>query len=253
MGMALPFLISVAGEDLEWRTIMAGASLLTVLSGLITIAVGDGPHLLPATRPERRMIWRLFRIPAYRASALGYFGHCWEIYSFWVLSPFLVREALRGLGLDSPQWVSLGAFAAIAVGALGCVGGGLLSRRMGSLSVAAVSLAVSGTVCLISPFLPMTNGWFYLAMIMVWGIFVVSDSAQFSAISSQACPPEYVGTALTIQNSIGFAITVVSIEWTFRAWLSIGPYVGWLLAPGPLLGLYFLVTGFRRVRAGTGN
>ena len=177
---------------------------------------------------------------AYRPAGRGYFGHMWGLYAFWVLSPFLVRAALRQLGWDQPHWVGLGAFAVIGIGAVGCIGGGMLSRRWGSRAVASISMAVSGGMCVLSPFLLPDFAVLYLVVLLIWGIFVVSDSAQFSALSAQACPPEYVGTALTIQNSIGFAITVVSIEWTARLFDSMGAGVGWLLAPGPLLGLILL-------------
>ena len=161
-------------------------------------------------------------------------------YAFWVISPLLVRSALQVLGWDEPHWVSLGAFAVIGIGAVGCVGGGLLSGRLGSRMVASVSMAVSGGMCLLAPLLFMVHPLLFLAGLLVWGIFVVSDSAQFSAMSALACPRRYVGTALTVQNSIGFAITIISIEWTHRLWETLGPQVAWLLAPGPLLGLLFL-------------
>lgn len=240
LGTATPFFIAFLGAELPWRSVIMVASLLAVFAGVIVVWVGDGPSLGAARKLEIGMIFRVFRFPGYRRAALGYFGHMWELYAFWVLSPLLVREALRQLGWDQPHWVSLGAFAVIGIGAVGCIGGGLLSRRWGSRAVASISLAVSGGMCLLSPFLLPDFAVLYLVVLLIWGIFVVSDSAQFSALSAQACPPEYVGTALTIQNSIGFAITVVTIEWTTRLFDSMGAGVGWLLAPGPLLGLILL-------------
>ena len=106
--------------------------------------------------------------------------------------------------------------------------------------MASVSLAVSGAMCVLAPLLFLVHPLLFLAGLLVWGIFVVSDSAQFSAMSAVSCPRQYVGTALTVQNSIGFAITIISIEWANRLWESLGPQVAWLLAPGPLLGLVLL-------------
>ena len=140
----------------------------------------------------------------------------------------------------SKNQVEVFLFVVIGIGAVGCIGGGMLSGRLGSRAVASVSLAVSGAMCLLAPFLLEIHGGLFLAALLVWGIFVVSDSAQFSALSVLACPPRYVGTALTVQNSIGFAITIISIEWAVRMFETAGVNVAWLLAPGPLLGLLLL-------------
>lgn len=245
VGSAAPFLLRFLGAEMPWQTVISAASGLAVLSGLIVVALGDGPHLPPAARLEVGMMFRVFRIPAYRASAFAYFGHCWEIYALWVLSPLLVAAALRAEGWDAAKWSSLGAFAVIAGGGVGCVVGGMLTRRHGSRPVAAVALAASGAFCLGFPLLAQLPAVAFLPLLVLWSIFAVADSPQFSALSSAACPPQYVGTGLTIQNSIGFIITVAGIEATYRAYPLLGPYVGWLMAPGPLLGLYFLLSGPR--------
>jgi MFS family permease len=239
-GTATPFLLAGLGAQLPWRTVIMLASLLALVSGLVVAWVGDGPYLGAARRLELRMIVQVFRIGGYRRAALGYFGHMWELYAFWVATPLLVRAALQPYGLDGAAWASLGAFAVIAAGALGCIGGGLLSGRFGSRAVASVSLAVSGSLCLLAPLLLQVHPLLYGAGLLVWGVFVVSDSAQFSALAAQACPQRYVGTALTLMNSVGFAITIVSIEWVSRLFAGLGAQVAWLLAPGPLLGLLLL-------------
>ncbi|HKJ00302.1 MAG TPA: MFS transporter [bacterium] len=239
-GTATPFLLAGLGASLPWRSVILLASGLAVVSGLLVAWVGDGPYLAAARRLELRMVYQVFRIGGYRRAALGYFGHMWELYAFWVATPLLVRVALQPLGLQGPAWTSLGAFAVIGVGALGCIGGGLLSGRMGSRAVASVSMAVSGVMCLLAPLLLQVSPLLYGVGLLVWGVFVVSDSAQFSALAAQACPQRYVGTALTLMNSIGFAITIVSIEWVSRLFAGMGAHVAWLLAPGPLLGLLLL-------------
>ena len=239
-GTATPFLLAGLGANLPWRTVIMLASLLAVLAGLVVAWAGDGPYLGTARRLELRRVVQVFRIGGYRRAALGYFGHMWELYAFWVATPLLARAALEPLGLAGPAWASLGAFAVIGVGALGCVGGGLLSSRLGSRAVASVSLAVSGAMCVLAPLLLRVHPLLYGAGLLVWGVFVVSDSAQFSALAAQACPQHIVGTALTLMNSVGFAITIVSIQWVSRLFPDLGAEVAWLLAPGPLLGLLAL-------------
>jgi MFS family permease len=239
-GTASPFLLAALGARLPWQGVIAAASALAALAGLLVARVGDGPALGAARRLELGMVLRVFRVGGYRRAALGYFGPMWELYAFWVVTPLLVRAALAPLGLATDAAVSLGACAVIGAGALGCIGGGLLSRRVGSRAVASVSLLVSGTMCLLAPLLLGVHPLLYGAGLLVWGVFVVADSAQFSALAAQACPQRYVGTALTAMNCIGFAITIVSIEWASRLFAGLGAQVAWLLAPGPLLGVLLL-------------
>ena len=167
----------------------------------------------------------------------GYFGHMWELYAFIVLAPAIVASRLAAGS------VSAGAFWAIAAGAAGCIGGGLLARRFGSARIAHWQLATSCGCCLAAPVALHAPFALFLAWLLVWGATVAGDSPQFSALTARNAPPAVVGSVLTFTNCIGFAISVASIELFVRAaqhwplaavlpWLAVGPLVGlWMLRP----------------------
>jgi len=250
LGTALPHgLRALAGEGglalpafaglLPWQSVVLSVSLLAALGGLATALLvpehgggaGGAPvrlQVLGATWSDRRL----------RASVLGYFGHMWELYSLYVLLPMIVATRFAGTAA-----VSAVCFWAIAAGALGCAGGGLLARRWGSARVAQCQLAASGLCCLAAPWMLEAPLAVFGAWLVVWGITVAGDSPQFSALTASNAPPHAVGSVLTFTNCIGFAISVVSIELFVRAvqawplasvlpWLGVGPALGlWMLRP----------------------
>ena len=236
IGTALPHGIRALGAGLPWQAVAATSSALAALAGLAIYLLGDGPSL---PRGAAKLQWgatfRVAAIPDFRASALGYFGHMWELYAFWTITPFLVAIALAQ---DSPGVATIAGwtFLVIASGGLGCVVGGHFSRRHGSARVAAVALAGSALAGLVFPAVA-GHPMLALVVLLVWGVTVVADSPQFSAMSARAAPPHLVGSALAIQNSIGFAITLLSIDLAAHWIKSLGAYSAWILVPGPVLGL----------------
>lgn len=248
LGTALPHGLKFAGGA-AWQAVLLGASGLAVLAAAMIFMLGDGPHLRRrADAPTLRMgaVLTAFRIPVFRASALGYFGHMWELYAMWTLVPLLVA----GSSLVTLAPVSGLSFAIIGIGALGCFAGGAICRRSGSAPVAAVALGVSGACCALFPLVAGASPAWLLAFFLIWGLSVPADSPQFSAMSARACPPEIVGSALALQNAIGFALTIASISWATAVVSDLGPKVSWLLLPGPVLGVIALLPLLRGRQAG---
>jgi predicted MFS family arabinose efflux permease len=247
LGTALPHGIRLAGGGWSWSATILVSSGLALIAAAMILHLGDGPHLkrrhgAPALRLGQ--VFHAFSVKAFRASALGYFGHQWELYAFWTLVPSLV--VLSGLAAAQSSALSGLSFVIIGIGALGCIAGGWWSQRVGSARVAATALGLSAFCCAVFPLSDALPGWGKVCLLLLWGASVVADSPHFSALSARACPPEIVGSALAFQNAIGFAITLFSIH-LGTAWLADkGIAIAWLLLPGPLLGLIGLYPLWRR-------
>jgi MFS family permease len=250
LGTAFPHLLKGYGQTLAWETVMLAVSALALLGGALMLAlVPDSSHLAKGAKFDPRALAVIFRSSQFRASSFGYFGHMWELYAFWAFVPFLLT-AYAARSADSGLNISLWSFAIIGAGALGCVAGGLVSLRAGSARVAFAQLFASGLCCAVSPLMYHAPAPVFLAYLLLWGIVVVGDSPQFSALNAHYAPRAQVGSALTIANCIGFAITIFSIQLLNYAadWLG-AQYLFLLLTPGPILGLLALLPLLRPAAA----
>lgn len=237
LGSASAHALRALGDALPWPSLMLGVAGLAAAGGLLLH--GWLPEPPGAVARVTTLQWRALASigtnARVRSSVLGYFGHMWELYTLWVLMPLILATRLQGTALS---WA---AFWVLGAGALGCVVGGWLAPRWGSARVAAVQLATSGLCCLLAPWLMQAPDALFYAWLLVWGITVSGDSPQFSALTARNAPPQAVGSVLTLTNSIGFGISIVSILLfvELSEHVALGPLLTGL-ALGPALGLLAL-------------
>jgi MFS family permease len=244
LGTAFPHLLKAWGGDLPWRFVIVGTSVFSTIGGLVLfVTVKDGPYRKVSNGFKFKLsaLIQLFKINNFRSAAFGYFGHMWELYTFWTFIPVLLTYYLVSNNSESIS-VSFWSFLIIGIGAFSCAIGGHLSMSKGSKSVALYSLIGSGLCCLLLPFSLSAPLVVFLLLMMLWGVFVIPDSPQFSTLVAQSAVSEYVGTGLTIVNSIGFAITIVSIQLVNIIWSATGnPFVFWVMLFGPAVGIWSML------------
>jgi MFS family permease len=240
LGSALPHLVN-GFEVLPWRTVLFVTTAMAALAAAIALTLREGPLLGTGARLHPAYVARMFADRRQRLINFGYFGHMWELYAFWTWLPTYLAASLAAWRLDADDHavVELVAFGVIGIaGAAGCVIGGVLAVRAGSVTVARWALAGSGVCCAVSGIVFGASPLLVVPVLAIWGFSVIADSAQFSAALSNAADPRYVGTALTAQMAIGFVITVGTI----RLLPLIASDIGWrwamsALVLGPVAGL----------------
>jgi MFS family permease len=243
LGTAFPHLLKNRDFEWPWKTVLYITSLFASLGGLLMMFfVKDGPYHLVSGRFHWNAIPSIFQSKKWRSAAFGYFGHMWELYSFWGFLPLLLELYSRLSG--RPLNIPLLSFLVITGGGIGCIAGGYLSQKRGSARVAFMALLISGACCLLSPFIFHWPLAFFLVFLFVWGFTVAPDSPQFSTLVAQFAPGHLRGTALTIYNSIGFTISSLGLVVIDRVYYSQGYFAGentfLLLGAGALVGLPYV-------------
>jgi len=241
VGKATPYLVR-AIPNVGLRPVVLASSFGALIAAIL-VATGyrDGPYPF-ASRPfSWRQVSDVVRIREWRLATSSYLGHMFELYAFWTWVPTFLAASVRlssGGAVRSQRLVSLLAFVTIAIGGAGSVWGGLFADRRGRERLVTISLLVSGSCCILSGLLFGAPIWVLGALAMTWGFFVIADSAQFSTLVTESVPAHTVGTALTVQTSLGFLLTMLPMQLV----PFIGQRIGWrwafaVLALGPIAGI----------------
>lgn len=252
VGSAGPHLVRWALPAEMWRGVMLAAAVAALIGGLLVLAVAnDGPFATRAPAFSWSAVPRLLRERALMLANLGYLGHMWELYAMWTWIAVFVMASEHARGVADPGGVpALVAFAVIASGAVGCWLAGRLADRYGRTLVTSVAMAVSGGCALVVGLVYAQPLVVLAPVLLLWGVAVVADSAQFSTAVSELAPPDLVGTALTLQTCMGFLLTCLTIYFL----PTVAGALGWrwsmaVLAAGPALGVWAMLTLRRRPEA----
>jgi len=251
LGSASPHLVRWAVPPAAWRIVLIVAAMSAVAGGLLVLLVpNDGPYAAPSPPFSLAAAPRILRDRAVALANLGYLGHMWELYAMWTWIAVFVAESERArlsAQADVTARAALVTFAIVGSGAIGCWLGGKYADRRGRTLVTSVAMLVSGSCALVVGLLFGAPLVVLAPLLLVWGVSIVADSAQFSAAVSELAPRDYVGTALTLQTSLGFLLTCATIyllPMVARA-------IGWrwsmsVLAIGPALGVWAMLALRRR-------
>lgn len=229
LGSATPHGLAMLGGAGDALSVVLGSSLAALAGGWLVLGAGLGPHhgRAPAFRPAAiRLAWSSRRI---RLACLGYFGHMWELYAFWAWVGIIAAAG----GLHGPAM----AFAAMAVGGFACLPAGWLADRIGRARVAGSAMAASALAGLGAALAFGGAPWLLGLMLLLWGLTIIPDSAQFSALVADAAPPDLAGSLLALQTALGFALSAVTVQ----GLPALADAAGWplalaCLALGPLAG-----------------
>jgi len=248
LGSAFPHLVRYLTDRVDWQAVVMAASACTLGGGaLMLLFAREGPFPFSKAVFNPRYVGVVLRNRPLALANLGYFGHMWELYAMWGWFLAYVRAASPRLGLTGGRAASLVTFVVIASGIVGAVLGGVLADRTSRTFAAGLMMGLSGLCALAIGVVFNGPVWLFFLVAVLWGVTVIGDSAQFSAMATELSDPSYVGTALALQLGLGFALTLVSIRMT----PVIAAHIGWRwsflpLAAGPAVGVAAMVL-LRRV------
>ncbi len=244
IGTAFPHLLKGVTSAFPWQSVLIATSLLAILGGFLMISfVADGPYRKPGVSIDFSAFFNVFKNGPFRRAAFGYFGHMWELYTFWAFIPILLKT-YQTIHPQTNYNIPVLSFLIIGIGGLACIIGGYISQTVGTKRTAFTALLFSCICCLISPLIIVQNlDGIFIGFLLFWGMVVIADSPLFSTLVAQHANPEIKGTALTIVNCIGFSITIISIQLISAIrQITDSNSIYMILAIGPVLGLIAMST-----------
>jgi MFS family permease len=243
VGKAIPYLVHALRETEMAPVLWSSSCGAAIAAALVLLVYRDGPYPFPRRPFEWGLVATVFRQGEWRRVTGSYLGHMWELYSYWAwIAAFLTASAASRAadGLDTPSSRAIGlfAFGAIAIGGAGAVWGGWKADRIGHARLVMRALTASGACALLIGLFYGSSFWLLVPVAWTWGFWVIADSAQFSTLVTRAVPAHAVGTALTLQTSLGFLLTIVTIQLVPL----LAQQLGWrsafvILAIGPAVGI----------------
>ena len=241
LGTASPHILKEMSNSFSWEIVFVITTILALLGGVLMFTlVPNGPYMKTIDKPDFKVFFTVFKNTKLKKAAFGYFGHMWELYTFWAFVPVILafyKTVHKHINFSVPLY----AFIIIALGSLSCILGGYISQVKGVQYVARFALKASFVCCILSPFIFLIPSvYVFMFFMCLWGMFVIADSPMFSTLVAQSATLSNKGTAITIVNCLGFAISILSIQTVtfFKSYISIN-YVFVILAVGPLVGLVF--------------
>lgn len=242
LGTAFPHLLKGTTAFFSWNHVVFTTSALALLGGTLMLAfIPNGPYRKKSSAIDLYAFLKVFENKKFKSAAFGYFGHMWELYTFWTFVPLLIHR-YNETHQETSFNISILSFCIIGIGSLACIASGYISQKIGLRKTAFIALLLSCVCCLVSPFMFMINiEVVFILFLLFWGIVVIADSPLLSTLVSQNTTPEIRGTALTTVNCIGFLITIFSIQLcSFLTENTTSNFIYTILAIGPIIGLVSL-------------
>ncbi len=248
-GSSLPHLFRGVSSAVDWQNVVVLSSTATLVGAAVFLFfTREGPYPFGKALFNPRQIGRVLKDRNLLLVNGGYLGHMWELYAMWAWLLAYLTAAFGNGGSGINSEASLLTFAAVASGVVGCFAGGALSDRFGRTATTAGMMIVSGSCALLIGLVFDGPFWLLTLVVVIWGISIIGDSAQFSTAVTELADRSYIGTALSLQMGMGFALTI------FMIWLM--PHVadffgGWrwafvVLAVGPIFGTVSMLVLRRR-------